>query len=1248
MEWISVINEDSYFDVRDNDEILWNSPKDAGKGDIIFIYTASPYKEIGFIIRVKSDKFQDGYIQKQRNSDAIIINDKISLKNPISIKELKDNPILKHTSAVKINFMGSHFKMTNKEFEELNRVIIQNNPELEDKINEFLDINNLYDLSDPNIDFRDIGMGRAHIVRDICYLINNNPQSTEEELFDLLRENLKSDKYWKAYFQRTDGKNGPKINLNSARSLNLVDKNSLKLTNLGQELVNNLDNNELFTYNYSLRIKQFYFDLALKDNIIKKAMEILKKEHKLRFWAPICDLTSRRIDNYHKNGSNYFCDEEKYEECKTCDRILLDHFKEKSLPFETYKETGIKNGGFVFWMCSRVTPMHLTGSKPGYYGKYIYWDKKAENELMELSESKEFVNIWKISPGSYEQKSYLWPLLKKKGYIGIGTFGNENFLQENYKKFDSKEEIKRLLLKYTDKSEKTTAYKMIWDFTNSIKIGDYVVTNGGRNSVLGIGIIKSDYISPNDPLNPNLDKEYSHLRQVEWLITDEIEINQEFFFGRETLNKLDGSKWNEIIIAYTKKYNYETVLFNKLYKEFKRDYLNTDNGKTHYEFYKKESEDIKHYLNKIKEDPRIVNNIEDPIINYIVPIKRRSVSTVGFNSFKVFKYKENDFPALTRNFIDLLNDLNNKPNRENQIIRIKKFKSGKYSKGIQSGVLSPLLHALNPDFNIINKKTIKTVDFISKILGLKIKINGDLLNYIENNEILNDFLHHVASEIPDLSDFHKFDAFCHWLCVNELGGYAVGFPLPLINFDEDEKAIKSNETKIEGNSMNFFEYLSEKGFYYKTELVENFLLSLKVKPFVILTGNSGTGKTKIAQLFASYLSKKEGKNTVSIINNKIVGKSYKSSGWALDRSIFYDFYPELKKYEKKYEIKIDNVESTGNLLLSPRLFYDRSDNKVKSMLNEIAEKDPKTKIKLELKIPSFDDSKYKIVPVGANWTENRHLVGFYNVITEKYQGTEALELIIKAQEYPFEPFFLILDEMNLSHVERYFSDFLSCMESGESIEIHSNDKITNIPYEIEFTENLSVIGTVNIDETTYMFSPKVLDRSNTIEFLTNSPIDYMNGKKTIEPNKDIEYLENVLSDKDIRKSDINELRDLLGNIYTSDENLWELMSNKLEVFQNILRKAGFDFGFRVINEIMRFMYVSWVYENKPTEWNNWERYFDAQIKQKILPRIHGSQRNLEDVLIELQLQCEKYPSSQYKLDEMIDVLSKQRYVTFTN
>src|SRR5690625_7773997 len=74
--------------------------------------------------------------------------------------------------------------------------------------------------------------------------------------------------------------------------------------------------------------------------------------------------------------------------------------------------------------------------------------------------------------------------------------------------------------------------------------------------------------------------------------------------------------------------------------------------------------------------------------------------------------------------------------------------------------------------------------------------------------------------------------------------------------------------------------------------------------------------------------------------------------------------------------------------------------------------------------------------------------------------------------------------MNLSHVERYFADFLSAIESKEEISLHSGGAETwnGVPSAIRIPENLFVIGTVNFDDTTYKFCPKVLHRAIVIEF----------------------------------------------------------------------------------------------------------------------------------------------------------------------
>ena len=592
--------------------------------------------------------------------------------------------------------------------------------------------------------------------------------------------------------------------------------------------------------------------------------------------------------------------------------------------------------------------------------------------------------------------------------------------------------------------------------------------------------------------------------------------------------------------------------------------------------------------------------------------------------------------------------------------------------------------------------------------------------------------------------------------------------------------------EIQVNS--FYKYLISNGYYFDKELIENYLLSLKVKPFEILTGNSGTGKTKLAQLFAKFINGElifkeqeiddDGFFTMKVKTNY---SSWENNGWTLQKDevdsivpinecgakfdmlvddipakgniktlvqLYYDsdelkdhfkvlyendpngfvdlkiscddvkefiskdyvnpngsillkqrsnqsafekrqwfahknifnYYPFDSGYSK-CNVIVDGIESTARIRITPKITFKKNS----TLQNYLRENNGK-EVNVELKIDSFgfedfvskwdcsksrkielldlinDESKYTIVPVGANWTDNTNIVGYHNVITDDYQSTPAYELIKNAQDDPTNPYFLILDEMNLSHVERYFADFLSAIESGEEIPLYGNDKTLNLP------DNLFIIGTVNVDETTYMFSPKVLDRANTLEFNTVTAWDYMVSDLSDDDFKgNIEYLQSPLSDSDISDLSIDDLKEILSEIDYDSDPLWETLAMELTMLQETLKDSSFDFGFRVINEILRFMVVAWRYENSPDEWDNWERYFDAQIKQKILPKLHGSEKAIGSVLSRLFNLCLKernnnenpknfrinkdncrYYASALKLQNMSKVLSDQRYVSFIN
>ena len=594
---------------------------------------------------------------------------------------------------------------------------------------------------------------------------------------------------------------------------------------------------------------------------------------------------------------------------------------------------------------------------------------------------------------------------------------------------------------------------------------------------------------------------------------------------------------------------------------------------------------------------------------------------------------------------------------------------------------------------------------------------------------------------------------------------------------------------------SFYKHLISNGYYFDKELIENYLLSLKVKPFEILTGNSGTGKTKLSQLFAKFITNSHVINSASInvnanyftVKAKTNYSSWKNMGWTLEKDDFEKILP-IENCEVTCPMVVDGISAEGHIDILTQIYY--SNNELIDYFKDLYEKDDKSivdlnincldikkifteydeiddggitltqnanktaaknrqwimnnsifrylpfkhgsincnlsvnginskgrfrimpritfkpnnilqdylrdnigkKVTVELKIDSFNfenfkpqfncnesdethnsdevnlsdfiknSSKYKIVPVGANWTDNTNIIGYYNAIMEIYQSTPAYELIKQAQEDPTNPYFLILDEMNLSHVERYFSDFLSAIESGENIPLYGNNEMLMIP------DNLFIIGTVNVDETTYMFSPKVLDRANTIEFDTVTAWEYMFLTNELNDFEgDINYLQSPLIDSDISNLNIEDLKEILSEITYDDENLWNILAMELTGFQEILKGSSFAFGFRVINEILRFMVVAWKYENSPDEWDNWERYFDAQIKQKILPKLHGSEKAIGNVLNDLFNICleyrnnaenpklfivdktnTRYYTSALKLQNMAKILSVQRYVSFIN
>ena len=336
----------------------------------------------------------------------------------------------------------------------------------------------------------------------------------------------------------------------------------------------------------------------------------------------------------------------------------------------------------------------------------------------------------------------------------------------------------------------------------------------------------------------------------------------------------------------------------------------------------------------------------------------------------------------------------------------------------------------------------------------------------------------------------------------------------LYHFPEVEKLWKNGNNKVKPNttsiSTDFHAKTSSAGLIFSQQLIQRFIASLCTKPFVICSGLSGSGKTKLAQAFAQWICYKEE----------------------------------------------DGVKN----------------------------------------------EQYCIVPVGADWTNREPLLGYPNALQEaKYVKPEngVLDLINRARLNEAKPYFLILDEMNLSHVERYFADFLSTMESGDAIPLHTIDnEESGIPKQLKLPKNLFIIGTVNIDETTYMFSPKVLDRANTIEFrLTEKNLeDFIDSKVTLD--MDLLKGEGVIFGEGFIE---------MARRETDKKNLKKVETDLKDFFKE-LKKSGAEFGYRSASEIGRLMFMLEELGEKE------DNLLDIAIMQKLLPKIHGSRNKLSKVL----------------------------------
>ena len=281
---------------------------------------------------------------------------------------------------------------------------------------------------------------------------------------------------------------------------------------------------------------------------------------------------------------------------------------------------------------------------------------------------------------------------------------------------------------------------------------------------------------------------------------------------------------------------------------------------------------------------------------------------------------------------------------------------------------------------------------------------------------------------------------------------------------------------------------------------------------------------------------------------------------------------------------------------------------------------------------------FEMVQVKPNWHDSSELIGYVSRVSggPVYVAGDFLKFVAKAWEEPDVPYFLCLDEMNLAPVEQYFAEYLSVIESRKAdaegnittdpilkkskedwfrvltSELTNDDDLRNRFLEdgICIPQNLIIVGTVNMDETTFSFSRKVLDRAMTIEM---NEVDLYGG----------------LTNK---YEQIGKLgaAELIGNavegvdIYSSYKSVCDIAIDYLEKVNGKLEGTPFKIAYRTRNEALLYVVNNLPYKNDDDleegqvlkEQYIVARALDEITNMKILSRIEGDETKVSKAFLE--------------------------------
>lgn len=252
------------------------------------------------------------------------------------------------------------------------------------------------------------------------------------------------------------------------------------------------------------------------------------------------------------------------------------------------------------------------------------------------------------------------------------------------------------------------------------------------------------------------------------------------------------------------------------------------------------------------------------------------------------------------------------------------------------------------------------------------------------------------------------------------------------------------------------------------------------------------------------------------------------------------------------------------------------------------------------------NDRFRMIPVSPAWTDDSDLLGYldYKNMIYRPADTDLVNFLLKAQDDPEKLYMVCFDEMNLARVEHYFSQFISVLENNDDerfIQLYNSNLENRVynsnvyPSKVLVRKNVIFVGTVNIDESTFHFSDKVLDRANVIKLNMCSFNELAEVKK------------NIISE------DIDEIDFNTNDFFETNNTFFTMTDDELSFLDELnycLKENNprMGIGYRVISQINQ--YLSAIPQDIGYDR---QEAFDNLIVQRILTKLRGA----DDQIIKL-------------------------------